>query len=213
MGIGLEAPDVKATENENISIGAQRAPNIPVFVQYNLYNDPNNHIRLGGIFRDISYEDKVLNKDNDKIGWGAQASILATMGPLQLKGQFTVGEGIGALVNNISNVGVDVVPDPESPGNAMMLQSEAWYAGVQYNFSKRFFASATYSQTALHSRAGYEGANPGAYRKGQYLAANFFYNFNDNLQFGIEYLHGWRMDFDDKTYNANRINIAARYDF
>ena len=213
MGIGVEAPNVNATENENIAIGAQRAPNVPIFVQYNLNNDPGNHIRLGAIMRDISYEDKITGKDNDKVGWGAQASLLATMGDFKLMGQFTVGEGIGSLVNNISNVGVDVVPDPESPGKAMMLQSEAWYAALQYNFTDDLFASATFSQTVLHSRAGYEAAHPTAYRKGQYLAANLFYNVTDNMQIGVEYLHGWRMDFDQKTYNANRVNLSARYDF
>lgn len=213
MGISLEAPDVRATENESFTVGAQRVPNIPIFVQYNLFNNPLNHIRVGAIMRDISYTDKVTNSDNDKIGWGTQASMLATIGRVQLRGQFTIGEGIGSLINNISNVGVDVVPDPTSPGKAMMLRSETWYVGAQYNFSKRFFASATFSQTVLHSRKGYADANPEGYRKGQYLAANFFYNVTDNMQLGIEYLHGWRMDFNDKTYNANRINLSARYDF
>ena len=213
MGISLEAPDVRATENESLSIGAQRVPNIPIFVQYALFNNPLNHIRLGAIMRDISYTDNITNSDNDKVGWGAQASLLATIGPVQLRGQYTVGEGIGSLVNNISNVGVDVVPDPTSPGTAMMLTSESWYAGVQYNISKRFFASATYSRTTLHSRKGYADLHPEGYRRGQYLAANFFYNVTDNMQLGIEYLHGWRTDFNDKTYNANRINLSARYDF
>lgn len=213
MGVGVEAPEVMAVENENISLGAQRAPAIPVYVQYNLGGWNGNHIRLGAIMRDISYTDNITDDDNDKVGWGAQASMLATLGNLQLKGQFTIGEGIGSLVNNISNVGVDVVPDPNSPGKAMMLRSEAWYAGVQYNFNSKFFASATYSQTVLHSRVGYGDANPKSYRKGQYVAANLFYNMTQNMQFGIEYLHGWRMDFDNKTYNANRINLSARYDF
>ena len=213
MGVGIEAPDVNATVNENISIGAQRMPNIPLYVQYNLNNMPGNHVRLGAVMRDISYNDMVSGKDNDKVGWVAQASMLATIGVLQLSGQFTVGEGIGSLVNNISNVGVDVVPDPTSPGEAMFLQTEAWYAGVQYNFSKKIFASATFSQTVMHSKKGYADFNPSAYRKGQYLAANMFYNVSENMQVGIEYLHGWREDFDNKTYNANRINLSARYDF
>lgn len=213
MGIAVEAPDVNATGDEFVEIGAQRCPNVPLFVQYNWRNQPGNHIRVGAIMRDISYTDKVTGKDTDKVGWGVQASMLATMGKLQLKGQFTVGEGIGSLVNNISNVGVDVVPNPESPGKAMMLSCEAWYAGLQYNFSKKWFASAAFSQTALHSRNGYADANPQGYRKGQYAVANLFYNVNDNLQIGMEYLHGWRMDFDEKTYNANRVNLSARYDF
>ncbi|MBR5455362.1 MAG: hypothetical protein IKU76_00210 [Bacteroidaceae bacterium] len=213
MGIALEAPTVNATENENISMGAQRMPHIPVFVQYDFRNDPSNHIRLGGILRDISYTDKITGRDSDNMGWGAQASVLGTMGKFQLKGQFSIGEGIGSLVNNISNVGVDMVPDPQSPGKAMFLRSLAWYAGVQYNFTNDVFASATFSQTMLHSRSGYAEANPTAYRKGQYLAANVFYNITRNMQLGIEYLHGWRTDFDDETYNANRVNLSVRYDF
>lgn len=213
MGISVEAPDVNATGDEFLSIGAQRCPNVPIFVQYNLHNKPGNHIRVGAIMRDISYTDKVTDKDTDKVGWGVQASMLATIGKLQLKGQFTVGEGIGSLVNNISNIGVDVVANPNEPGRAMMLSSESWYAGLQYNFSKRWFASAAYSQTALHSRNGYDIAHPEGFRKGQYAVANVFCNLSDNLQLGVEYLHGWRVDFDKKTYNANRINLSARYDF
>ena len=213
MGIALEAPDVEATENENISLGAQRMPHVPLFLQYNFMNMPDNHIRLGAILRDISYTDKVTGHDSDKLGWGTQASILSTIGKLQFKGQFTIGEGIGSLVNNISNVGVDMVPDPKSPGKAIFLRCLAWYAGMQFNFTDDLFASATFSQTMLHSRSGYDEANPTAYKKGQYLAANLFYNISDNMQLGIEYLHGWRTDFDMKTFNANRVNLSARYDF
>lgn len=213
MGIAVEAPNVNATGDEFIHVGAQRCPNIPVFVQYNWRNDSRNHIRLGAIMRDISYTDKVKGTDTDKVGWGAQASVLATMGKLQLKGQFTVGEGIGSLVNNISNVGVDVVANPKEPGRAMMLTSESWYAGVQYNFNSKWFASAAYSQTALHSRNGYDEAHPEGFRKGQYAVANVFYNVSPNLQLGLEYLHGWRVDFDKRTFNANRVNLSARYDF
>ena len=213
MGIAVEAPNVNATGDEFIHVGAQRCPNVPLFVQYNWRNNPDNHIRLGAIMRDISYTDKITDKDTDKVGWGVQASMLATIGKLQLKGQFTVGEGIGSLVNNISNIGVDVVANPEAPGRAMMLTSESWYAGLQYNFNSKWLASAAFSQTALHSRNGYAAAHPDGYRTGQYAVANVFYNVNKNLQVGLEYLHGWRIDFDEHTYNANRVNLSARYNF
>ena len=108
---------------------------------------------------------------------------------------------------------MDIVPDPESPGKAMLLRSESWYAGLQYNFTKDFLISAAYSQTALHSKNGYAGYNPNASRKGQYLVANAIYNLTDNLQIGVEYLHGWRTNFDETVSNANRINLSARYDF
>ena len=213
MGIALENPDVSAEQNDLVGVDVQRVPNVPIYLQYNLKGNSDNHIRLGAIMRDMYYTDKVSGKNSDKVGWGAQASLLATMGGLQLLGQFTIGEGIGSLVNNISNIGVDIVPDPEAPGKAMLLRSESWYAGLQYNFTKKFMMSATYSQTALHSRKGYAEYNPGASRKGQYVVANALYNLTDNLQIGIEYLHGWRTDFNEKVYNANRVNLSARYDF
>lgn len=213
MGVALENPDVSAEQNDLVGVDVQRVPNVPVYVQYNLMGKSDNHIRLGAVMRDIYYTDKVSGKHSDKVGWGAQASLLTTMGGLQLLGQFTIGEGIGSLVNNISNIGVDIVPDPEAPGKAMLLRSESWYAGLQYNFTKNFMMSATYSQTALHSRKGYAEYNPGASRKGQYVVANAIYNLTDNLQIGVEYLHGWRTDFNEKTYNANRVNLSARYDF
>lgn len=213
MGIALENPDISMESNELIGVDAQRVPNIPIFVQYDLNGNQDNHIRLGAIMRDMYYTDKVSGKHSDRVGWGAQASLLATMAGFQLMGQFTIGEGIGSLVNDISNVGMDIVPDPEKPGKAMLLMSESWYAGLQYNFTKDFMVSATYSQTGLHSRKGYSEYNPGASRKGQYVVANAFYNLTQNLQIGIEYLHGWRTNFDNKVYNANRVNLSARYDF
>lgn len=213
MGVAVENPNISVAQNDFVAADAQRVPNVPLYVQYNLMGKSGNHIRLGAVMRDMYYTDKVSGKHSDIVGWGAQASLLATLGGFQLKGQFTIGEGIGSLVNNISNIGVDVVPDPKSPGKAMLLRNESWYAGVQYNFTKGLFVSAAYSQTALHSRKGYAALFPEASRKGQYLVANAAYNITDNLQVGLEYLHGWRTNFDNKVYNANRINLSARYDF
>lgn len=213
MGVALENPNVAMETNEYISVDAQRVPNVPVYIQYDLMGNSNNHIRVGAVMRDMYYTDKVSGKNSDKVGWGVQASLLATMGGLQLNGQFTMGEGIGSFVNNISNIGVDLVPDPETPGNALLLRSESWYAGAQYNFTDKFMVSAAYSQTALRSRNGYADFNPTASRKGQYVVANAIYNLNRNLQIGVEYLHGWRTNFDGSIYNANRVNLSARYDF
>ena len=213
MGVALENPNVAMETNEYISVDAQRVPNVPVYIQYDLMGNSNNHIRVGAVMRDMYYTDKVSGKNSDKVGWGVQASLLATIGGLQLNGQFTMGEGIGSFVNNISNIGVDLVPDPETPGNALLLRSESWYAGAQYNFTDKFMVSAAYSQTALRSRNGYAEFNPTASRKGQYVVANAIYNLNRNLQIGVEYLHGWRTNFDGSIYNANRVNLSARYDF
>jgi hypothetical protein len=123
-----------------------------------------------------------------------------------------MGKGIGSYINNVSNVGVDLVPASEE-GKMTMLRADAWYVGMQYNASSRFFATATYSQTTLHSNSGYSEVYPTAFRRGQYVVANMFCNASENMQLGIEYLHGWRTDFDGNKCQANRINLSARYNF
>ncbi|MBR5335012.1 MAG: hypothetical protein IKV23_01925 [Bacteroidaceae bacterium] len=211
MGIAIESPDIQATGNEYVSVGAQRFPNIPIYFKYQI--DKNTHVRVGGIMRDVSYRNLVNGAQRQKIAWGAQASTLLTMGDFHISGQYTVGEGIGSLINDVSNVGMDVVPVPEKDGAMMMLLTDVWFASMQYNINKSMFVGAVYSQSNIRSRKGFAGANPDMYKRGQYVAVNMFANISQNMQLGIEYLHGWRLDFDEHTYNANRINLSARYNF
>ncbi|MBR3883679.1 MAG: hypothetical protein IKJ31_02850 [Bacteroidaceae bacterium] len=211
MGLGIESPDINASENDYVSVGAQRFPNIPIFVKYQFYKD--THVRVGGIVRDISYRNLLNNSERQKVGWGAQASTLVTIGNFQMSGQFTIGEGIGSLINDVSNIGTDIVPSPNEPGKMTMLLTNAWFASLQYNIAPGVFASATYSQSNISSSDSYGSANPNNYKRGQYLAVNMFANLSQNLQIGVEYLHGWRTDFNNDKFNANRINIMARYDF
>lgn len=211
MGIAFEAPDVKGTSNEFASVGKQRMPNIPIYFRYSWADQ--NHVRISGILRDLSYDDLLSNKNRQKLAWGAQATTLMTFGKLQLRGQYSIGEGIGSLFNDISNVGVDIAPNPNKPGNMMMMLTDGWYAGLQYNFTPKLFASATYSQCSVRSRNGYNDANPDNYKRGQYVAANMCYNLTDNLQLGVEYLHGWRVDYEGDTNNANRVNLSAQFNF
>lgn len=211
MGIGIESPNFSATVDNYTSVGAQSFPNIPIYLKYRLYE--GSHVRLGGIIRDASYRNLVSNSKRQKIAWGGQASALLNFGKLHVSGQYSIGEGIGSLINDVSNIGVDLVPVPDYDGRMMLLLTDAWFAAVQYNFSNRLFASATYSQSNLRSRRGLADARPDMYKRGQYLAVNMFAMVSENMQMGIEYLHGWRLDFNEHTYNANRINLSARYNF
>lgn len=211
MGVAFEAPDVEGTNNEFVTVGKQRMPNIPIYLRYSWAD--NSHVRVSGIMRDLSYDDHINNKNRQKLAWGAQATTLMTFGNFQFRGQYCIGEGIGSLFNDISNVGVDIVPNPHNAGRMAMLLTDGWYAGVQYNFTSRLFASATYSQTVVHSKHGYGGANPDAYKRGQYVVANVCYNLTPSIQLGAEYLHGWRTDFESDTNNANRVNLSAQFNF
>ena len=73
--------------------------------------------------------------------------------------------------------------------------------------------SGTYSLSRLYSENNYPSDNPEAYRKGQYFVANAFWNVTSNMQVGVEYLRGWRTDFNSSTRHANRLNMLVQYSF
>lgn len=211
VGIGVEMPSVDGTPAKDVRIGRQRMPDIPAYVQYSWTN--SSHIRIGGILRSMTYEDQVNSKAKSITGWGVQASVTAGFGNFRTYGQFTYGKGIAQYMNDISNLNVDIVPVADETGRMQVLPMRGWFGGLQYNFSKKIFASASYSQSRLFTEDCYAHFHETQYKKGQYLVANIFWNVSHNLQVGAEYLHGWRKDFNDMNREANRINLSAQYNF
>ena len=186
FGIAAEMPSVDGTTTDKVSISTQRMPDFAASAQYNW--NKNSHIRL--------------------------ASTTFTVTPKwQVFGQLNYGKGIGQFLNDLSNLNVDLVPNPEKEGRMQTLPMLGWYAGLQYNICKNVFVSGTYSLSRLYSEHNYPSDNPDAYRKGQYLVANMFWNVTSNLQVGAEYLRGWRTDFNDATRHANRMNLLVQYSF
>ena len=113
----------------------------------------------------------------------------------------------------MSNLNVDLVPDPEDEGKMQALPMMGWFAGAQYNISPKVFISGTYSASRLYSENGYPNNQPGYYKYGQYLVANAFWNVTPNMQVGAEYLRGWKTNYDRTTHHANRLNLLVQYSF
>lgn len=211
-GVAVEMPVVDGITNQNLNINVQRVPNFPAYIQY-AWNK-SGHIRVAGLFRSMTYEDLVAKKAESEIGWGVMAATSFNMTKnLTFFGQGIYGKGIGQYMNDISNLDVDLVPDPDKAGRMQVLPMMGWYAGLQYNICPKVFVSSTYSQTRLYSEKDYPATPSDQYRYGQYLVTNIFWNINPNLQLGAEYLRGWRTDFNDETRHANRINVSAQYNF
>lgn len=212
FGVGIEMPTVSGTVNDQTQIDVQRMPNFPAYVQ--LGWNSSSHVRLAGLVRSMTYDDLVSQKAASQVGWGAMlATTFNVTKYLQFYGQGAYGRGIGGYLNDLSNLNVDLVPDPEKRGAMQALPMMGWYAGVQYNICPKMFVSTTYSQSRLYSDHDYPAALSDQYRYGQYFVTNVFWNVTSDLQMGAEYLHGWRKDFSGQDRQANRINISAQYSF
>lgn len=212
VNASIEMPDVNGTVNNDVSIKTQRMPNFGAYGQYDWGSQ--SHVRVGGIIRSMTYNSNVCKKAYSKVGWGVQASTtFKFLKNFQTFGQFTYGRGIGSYLNDLSNLNVDIVPDPAKEGRMQTLPMMGWYAGLQYNFTPKIFMSATYSQSKLMSEHGYPSSQPEYFKKGHYFVANAFWNVTSYLQTGIEYLHGKRIDFNNQGRNANRVNLSVQYNF
>ena len=212
LGAGIEMPVVDGTTTPGLSISTQRMPDFTATAQYNW--NSNSHIKLAGIVRSMTYSSASHEKAYSTTGYGLQASTTFTLGKKwQAYGQLNYGKGIAQYLTDLSTLNVDIVPNPEKNDRMQALPMLGWYAGLQYNLCPSIFLSTTYSLSRLYSENGYSSSEPDMYRKGQYLVTNAFWNVSSNLQVGVEYLRGWRTDFNGDSRHANRLNALVQYSF
>lgn len=208
----VETPVVDGEDGEMFSTSHQRMPDFTAYVQYSWMN--NSHLRIGGIIRNMTYTDNLDDKNHDITGYGVQTSATCGFGSdIRLFGQFTYGKGIAQYINDLGELNADLVINPNEENRMQALPMMGWFAGLQYNLTPSLFISGTYSMARLFSENGYGETAEDHYRYGQYLAANIFWSASDNLQFGAEYLRGWRKNFNATSHDANRISLMAKFSF
>lgn len=121
FGVSMEMPSVDGTTNNDLSINTQRMPDFATSVQYNW--NSNSHIKLGAIIRSMTYSSNVHEKAYSATGFGLQASTTFNITKkLQAYGQFNYGKGIGSYLNDLSNLNVDIVPDPDKEGKCKFFR-------------------------------------------------------------------------------------------
>lgn len=207
--ISIENPSASYSTVDGASKAiAQRFPDIPLYVQYAWNND--SHIRASFIYRRLSYRDLLSEKNHFVDGWGVHLSSVGDIvGGLGYFGHIVYGEGIGRYINDLSGNGYDLVPDNTS-GELRAPAALAYTAGLSYNFSKRFFMTASYSQARSYHSATLGGDS---YRYGQYATINGFYNLTGDFQIGAECVIGRRTNYDGVHGHANRFEVMMQYNF
>ena len=201
------APRSYTVGAQSVSI-AQRCPDIPAYVQY-AWDKGNSHVRLSGIFRQLSYRDLATADNKMATGWGAQFSVVGKIyGGLGFFGHYTYGKGISSYINDLDGMGFDLIPGEggklKAPGAA------GWTAGLRYDVSDNLFVSGSFSRAQLY---GTDGMAADTYRYAQYIAANAFYTPFEDLRLGVEYLHGTRCDISGQSGHANRLEVMLQYSF
>lgn len=188
---------------------AQRFPDIPAFIQYQ-WDGGKSHLRLTGLFRNLSYRDLVAEKNKFARGWAVQLSGLKDIANIvTIYYQGAYGRGYGRYIQDFSGNDFDLVPKGDT-GLMKAPRTLNYELGLRVNLSTKAFMAGSYSQARVFDWKGF--GNDG-YKYGQYISTSFFYEIMPSLEWGLEYLHGVRHDFDGQSGHANRINTMLKYNF
>lgn len=215
LGIGLELPELmSSTYNSTCKYVSQRVPAVPAYVQYTSKN--GSYARLSGLVRNLQYRDLIEDKNRDCVGWGINLSGIVNFTPsFMAYYQGAYGKGMTSYIQDLTGMGLDLTPREGKPGRMDAVEAWAAYGGLQYTFSPKVFASATYSHVRDYAKAYEGGATPfgSQYKYAQYVVGNVFYNVTSYFQTGVEYIWGRRVNMDGTSLHDNRINLMAQLTF
>ena len=208
--VSIESPSQSYTVDKGASEAIkQRIPDIPSYIQY-AWGGGKSHIRLSNLFRALSYRNLKTAENKYAISWASQLSGVITASPQwTFYYQAAYGFGYADYLNDLGGSGFDLIPDGDS-GKLIPPVAMGLVGGIQYNFSKNFFVSASYSQCRLYDQA---SMAKDTYKYAQYVVGNAFYVPFSNCMVGLEYLYGNRHNINDVSGSAHRINAMIQYHF
>lgn len=209
-GVALENPEADITgPPDNITIDPyyQSIPPLVSYIQKDFSN--SNHLRLSGIFRNIT----VRNTDQ-------QLQILQGYGGLfsgsigfnlrnRLYFQIFGGQSIARYVKTYKNEGEDVVFDTVSKAYDP-VNLTGGFVSLSHSWNDWFSSDFTYGLSTLEEIQSQPGTT---LRLGYYASANIFFKSFSGSEVGIEYEFGKKVAINENSGTANRISFIMFFVF
>ncbi|WP_294140326.1 DcaP family trimeric outer membrane transporter [uncultured Sanguibacteroides sp.] len=187
----------------------QRIPDIPLTVRY-AFKD-GSHLQAGGILRNMYYKNTAKDKDKIVTGWGvALSGIWQFAKNTSFNFQGVYGKGISNYIQDLSGIGLDLVPSETDDSRLKAFNAWGGFAGFAHQWNEKLSSNIMYSYARVLDQYGMPSTS---YKYAQYAAANLFWDFSEYGSCGIEYVYGRRNDFNKDYGNANRINTMIQYRF
>lgn len=203
-----ELPSATYTTDASCEGIKQRVPDFPAYAQYR-WDGGRSHFRLSGLLRTLSYRNLADAKNHFRTGWAVKGSGVVGIDKIASFYYTAIyGRGYGQYVTGTQDCGFDLIYGND--GDMIAPHQLDLTAGLRVNISSKVFATGTVSLDRLYDQA---HLGPNTYRKGTYMAINTFYTPMQDLQVGIEYLHGNRMNVNRESASANRVQAMIRYNF
>lgn len=211
-GIGIDSPTADISTGHGVGTVTQRAPAIPLYLQY-AFPESAGHVRLSGLIRPMQYRDQTDDTNRTPCGWGLQLSGYGKVAaPLTLYAAAVYGRGVSDYIQDDTDLGLDALPRSDRPGHLSLTRSFGITGGATVNFSDRLALNAVYSHAVNFFDDGV-AVPSGQYRYGDYVAANLVYSISRIVGVGVEYDYGHRKAFDGESLHTNRLQALLSVTF
>ena len=168
------------------------------------------HVQLSALFRSVAAY-LPDGRSEAVTGWGFNfAGAERLWGKDTVVYQAAYGNGIERYINDTSGLGEDAAVSSLQNAHIQALPVVATYAGFQHFWIPRLRSNVVYSFVQVQNTEAQMGSN---YHQGNYTAGNLIWNPFGSLTVGGEFLYGWRVNKDNSTGNAPRIQFSAKYNF
>jgi hypothetical protein len=173
---------------------------LPDFVGRLRYKHDRFHLQAAGFSSRASFTPAVgLPSDDNAWGFSFTGSVKAFEAD-KFTFQYSWGDGIEGF-RGLQRFTL-------TPAGALAaVPSTAWMVTYQHQWCDRWKSSFVYSVVDVGNPSGTSTALKGT----EYVSANILWKPVDQIQVGLEYLHGVRDDQDNNSGTANRLQFAVWY--
>ena len=167
------------------------------------------HVQLSALFRDIAAF--VPDGRSDSVfGWGFNLAGLFKIGKDNLTYQGAYGDGIERYFNDTSGLGIDAAVKSALNPVLEAVPVGGAYGGYQHLWSSKLRSSIVYGFLQAQNTVAQVSSQ---FHRSEYSAVNLIWSPIAQLSLGSEFLYGWRVNKDNSTGNAPRIQLSAKYNF
>ncbi|WP_276389350.1 DcaP family trimeric outer membrane transporter [Eudoraea chungangensis] len=182
--------------------GAFFSPIPDITVRYR-HNRDWGHLQLSTYYALMQYRYEEGGDVNTSLYGLNLSGIIRILGEDRLGFQGVYGPGIGRYRGGGSTA-------LNEDGTIDALTEFGIFFSYEHYWSKKWTSLLVYNYGDIDNTLGQPEGSPHATG---YVAANLIWHFIDNAFVGMEYLRGFREDFDGSRGYANRLQISVKYTF
>lgn len=207
FAIALENPETTITPPGGGARIVTDDHQLPELAARYTWNGDRGHVQLGGMLRQLAYEDDAAGIDDDELSWGVSLSGKVPVGRDDFRWMVHHGDGLGRHVG-LNFVNAAVIDDR---GRLEPIGTTGGFVAYRHWWTDRLRSSAVLGYLTVDNPVRFTGT--GVNHSNWSGQVNLFYSPVDALSFGIEYLAAEREIESGDSGRLDRLQFTGKYSF